>query len=119
MPIFILKSFIFDPIFAVLYFPVYWYGPGLLKRDKGLGRRVRNLAHFLALRIMFINLFKPMFGEHTRSGRIISFFMRLILLGWRLILFVLGTIFWTILFLAWIFLPLLALRQIIFYFKRI
>ncbi|NCO23158.1 hypothetical protein GW896_00625 [Candidatus Kuenenbacteria bacterium] len=112
MSIFILKSFIFDPIFTVLYFPFWWYGPGLLKRAKGLAKRIKNLSHDLALKIMFINLLRPMFGEYSRSGRIISFFMRCVLLIWRLILFSLGVIFFVLLFLIWIFLPLIAIWQI-------
>jgi len=59
-----------------------------------------------------VNLFKPMFGEYSRSGRIISFFMRCILLVWRMILFVFGTLFFVCLFFVWIFLPLIALWQI-------
>jgi len=108
----ILKSFIIEPIIAILYFPVWWYSAGLIKKIKGLGRRVKILAHFLGLKILLVNLFKPMFGEYSRSGRIISFFMRCILLVWRMFLFVLGTLFFVLLFFVWIFLPLIAIWQI-------
>ena len=70
----ILKSFILEPIIAILYFPVWWYSVALVKRIKGLNRRVGIFAHFLGLKILLMNLFKPMFGEYSRSGRIISFF---------------------------------------------
>ena len=108
----ILKSFIIEPITAILYFPIWWYSAALVKRIKGLGRRVKIIANFLGLKILLVNLFKPMFGEYSRSGRIISFFMRCILLVWRMILFVFGTLFFVCLFFVWIFLPLIALWQI-------
>jgi len=106
------KSFLSAAIINIFYFPFWWYSDGLTGRIKILWERIKNLSHRLALKIMFTNLFRPMFGEYSRAGRIISFFMRCILLIWRLILFILGSLGFFILFLAWIFLPLIAVWQI-------
>ena len=106
------KSIFLDPLINVLYFPVWWYSAGLIKKGQNIGQRVKKLANFLGLKIMLVNLFRPMFGEYSRSGRIISFFMRCVLLIWRLFLFIIGTIGLGILFLIWIFLPLVAVWQI-------
>lgn len=71
------------------------------------------MAHNLALKLMFTHIFKPMFGERSKSGRIISFFMRLILLTWRFFLFILGTLGRLLLLIIWIILPIVSFWQII------
>jgi len=100
-------------ILEILYFPVWWYTIGLKKRFLEFIRGVYNLTRELALKLLFINLFKPMFGETSHSGRIISFFMRCLILTWRLILFLLGTILLLIFLFIWITLPIIAVWQII------
>lgn len=109
----IIKSVFFETILNILYFPVWWYSVGLKKRVIGFIQGTGNLARNLALKLMFTHIFKPMFGERSRSGRIISFFMRLILLIWRLFLFVLGTLGQLILLIIWIILPVVSVWQII------
>lgn len=109
----IVKSTFGEALISVLYFPAWWYSLGLKKRLIGFKQGVANLAHSLALKLMFIYLFKPMFGERSKSGRVISFFMRLILLIWRLFLFILGTAGRVVLLIIWIILPVVAVWQII------
>ena len=107
------RSIILDALENILYFPVWWYGRGLKKRAVGFTRSVSGLAHNLALKIMFTHIFAPMFGETSKSGRIISFFMRYALLSWRLFLFLLGTIGLLLLLIIWVALPAVAVWQII------
>jgi len=106
------KSIIADSLLSILYFPLWWYSRGLAARAVGFVRGVKALAHNLALKVMFTHLFEPMFGETSRSGRIISFFMRCIILSWRLFLFLLGTIGLLLLLIIWIGLPIVAVWQI-------
>lgn len=112
----IIKSIFLDSIQSVLYFPFWWYTSGLKRRFLWFIRSTKGLAHNLALGIMFKYLFKPMFGQSTKSGRIISFFMRLILLCWRIFLFLLGTFFKLFLLIGWIILPIIVVIQIIILF---
>ncbi len=111
------KSIFLESLLSILYFPVWWYTRGLKKRVLSFAQAVRNLAYNLALKIMFTHIFKPMFGEISISGKIISFFMRCVLLTWRLFLFFLGTIGLLILLLIWVGLPIVAVWQIVILLK--
>jgi hypothetical protein len=102
-----------DAILSVFYFPFWWYTIGLKKRLLEFGQGIRKLSHQLALKLMLIHIFKPMFGESSWKGRIISFFMRLILLGWRFFRFLIGSLFRFCWLIIWIILPILSLWQII------
>jgi len=108
----VIKSTFLHGLVNIITFPFWWYTVGLKKRFLGLINGISNLFRNLALKLMFTHLFKPMFGERSISGRIISFFMRLIILIWRSFLFLLGTIGYTILFILWIILPIISLWQI-------
>ena len=109
----VIKSIFLHSLLSILYFPVWWYTSGLKKRFFGFIKGVVNLFRNLSLKLMFTHLFKPMFGERSRSGRIISFFMRLILLIWRSVLFSLGTVGLLLLLIVWIILPVVAVWQIV------
>ena len=63
---------------------------------------------------MFKHIFKPMYGQYDRAGRIISFFMRLVLLIAKLIVFLFLVILYIALILFWLILPILTIYQIIF-----
>lgn len=109
----IVKSLFIDTLLSIFYFPIWWYSSGLKKRFSTFKNQVKRISKSLALKIMFANYFKPMFGEYSRQGRMISFFMRTILLIWRLILFLVLFSCSLFLFLFWVALPALAVWQII------
>jgi hypothetical protein len=109
----IVKSFFFETLLSIFYFPIWWYTKGLKKRFLFLKKRVKDLSDALALKIMFANYFKPMFGDYSRQGRMISFFMRTILLLWRIVLFLAGFLGLLLLFLGLTFLPAIAVWQIV------
>ena len=109
----IVKSTFLGALISIFYFPIWWYSLGFKKRLIGFSQGIINLIHDLALKLMFTHLFKPMFGERSKSGRIISFFMRLILLIWRLFLFILGFLSRLALLFLWIILPAISVWQII------
>ncbi|MCD6097135.1 hypothetical protein J7J60_02290 [bacterium] len=99
----------------VFYFPFWWYTRGLKSQLVFFSQRLKKIAYALALKIMLKSLFKPMFGQFSISGRIISFFMRVVILVWRFTLFFLG--------LAWqiflLFLYLIILPGVIYLIFRI
>lgn len=109
----IFKNFILDPILSLLYFPFWWYGDGFLKLFFSLKKKIEENFKNLSLKILFLYLFKPMYGDYSREGRIISFFMRSFHLGWRLLRFFLVIIFYLIFFLFYLFIPIFTLYQII------
>lgn len=110
---FLLREFVGD----VLYFPVWWYSRGLRQTATTLVRSWQTLIDHLSLPILIRTMGKPMYGDYTRSGRIISFFLRLFLVFTRGILVVIWTVVDLILLLLWMAGPVVAvamlLRQLI------
>ncbi len=109
-----LKSLFLDSIWEVLYFPFWWYSQGLKRIILYSLQGIKNTNSNLALSIMFKHIFKPMYGQYDRTGRIISFFMRLVLLLAKVIAFTFFIIFYIALILFWIILPVFTIYQIIF-----
>ena len=109
-----IKSLFLDIIWEILYFPLWWYSQGLKRIVLYSLQGIKNTNANLALSIMFKHIFKPMYGQYDRAGRIISFFMRLVLLIAKLIAFLFFVILYIVLILLWLILPILTIYQIIF-----
>lgn len=86
---FILKHIILD----TLYFPIWWYTSGLLRVLGWARDSLADVERMAALKIWIRSMFQPMFQDYTRSGRIISFFMRFILLIFKLLMVLIWTVF--------------------------
>lgn len=96
-------------------FPFWWYGSGLLWVLRSIAMSLENLIQGLSLRILVKNLFVPMYGDYTKSGRVISFGVRLVQLG----IYGLATFLWILalgvgLFL-WILAPLVVVYNIYYH----
>ncbi len=108
-----IKFIIIDPILEILYFPFWWYTKGLKNAALSLRNNIHKLAHTLAIRLLLANMFKPMFGQYSLNGRIISFFMRVLQLLFYSILFMIGVIILLVLFFIWIGILPYAVYQLI------
>ncbi len=97
----------------LLYFPVWWYSRGLQLTALALYRNWRGLTHRLSIAILFRTMGKPMYGDYTRSGRIISFFFRLLLIFVRLIVILMWTIIELIALLLWLAGPAVSIGMLI------
>ncbi|MCD4761078.1 hypothetical protein K8R42_04230 [bacterium] len=102
------KSIFLDLIGEILYFPIWWYTQGLKRTALYIFNSIKNTSRNLALVVMFKSLFKPMFGQYDREGRLISFFMRIILTLARLILFIVLATLQLAMLVFWIILPALV-----------
>jgi len=94
-----------DLIAEILYFPLWWYSRGVFRILNIIKEQSQDMIRALGLKIWLKSIFKPMFGDYTKEGRIISFFMRIIILIFRLMAFAVWMIVLSILLLIWLSLP--------------
>ncbi len=95
------------------YAPVWWYTRGFIKFLGALRNRLTSFERGLGLRLWVRTLGKPMYGQHDIAGKIISFFMRLVVLFARFIAFVFYTLFIVALAILWLAIPIFVIWQII------
>lgn len=101
-----------DIVSDIILFPLWWYGEGLKKRFLSVLKGIRAGNRNLALKILILNLFTPMYGEYNWQGRLISFFARLIMLFARGLEMLVWVLFLFALLLLWILAPLLVIWRI-------
>lgn len=97
----------------VLYFPVWWYSHGLAATSRTLLSRWFGFSNRLSIPILARTMGRPMYGDYTRSGRIISFFFRLLLLTTRLIIFGIWTVVLFLSLLVWIVTPIISAAMLV------
>ena len=106
------RSIFIDLIGDALYFPLWWYSSGLQQILLGFARSVTETADHLSLRLLILNIFRPMFAQSDRTGRIISFFMRLVILIGRSIYFFVYVLFRMLLVIIWAAIPVLIVYRL-------
>lgn len=97
----------------LLYFPVWWYSHGLASTGRTLLNQWLGAVNRLSILIMLRTMGKPMYGDYTRSGKIISFFFRLLILGFKIIQLGLWTVVLVVAMLAWLIGPILATAMLV------
>lgn len=108
------KLLVLDYIAEILFFPVWWYGPGLRQALGYFSNGLVEANRFTGLTLLFKNLFQPMFAQYDKQGRIISFFMRLVLIVYKSLMFVVVLIFYLLVLMFWLLLPVLVVWGITF-----
>ncbi len=99
-------------VLDILYFPIWWYSYGLYNSWKSCVASVQSVNRSLGFTIWFRNIFTPMYQQKSFSGRIISFFMRLIQIIVRGIAIIVFIIISLIVFLIYPLLPILIVYQL-------
>ena len=97
-----LKFILLDVVWDLLYWPLWWYTVGLKKFCLVIGTEITSLEHRLGLKVWIQNMFRPMFGQSDWQGRLISFFMRLIVLIGRSFAFGLWTVILVLILVCWV-----------------
>jgi len=117
------NSFIFyslqilaELIWDILYFPVWWYGRGLVSLIMGMINFLVDKQKALALLVWIKNIFRPMYGQYDWQGMLISFFMRSVQIIFRSIVMLFWFIFSLAVIIFWILFPVLVVYEIIFQF---
>lgn len=93
----------------VLYFPVWWYSQGLVLAWRRFIRQWLGIYDRVGLRYLIVNMGKPMYGDYSRSGKVISFFFRLLLVGWSLLALSVGGLVVFFIFVLWVISPLIVI----------
>ncbi|MEK7569870.1 MAG: hypothetical protein AAB515_00275 [Patescibacteria group bacterium] len=109
---FILREFVGD----ILLFPVWWFGKGLQRVGQATwARQVRftNRSRW-SPKVWFQNIFVPMYGDYSRSGRAISFFVRLVVALALSLVFIIYTLLVCTSFVLYLLLPL----GVVYFFLR-
>lgn len=94
---------------SIVWFPVWWYTRGLQKVINAAIAAVSYRVRAYSFRIWLRNFFVPMYGQYDWTGRLISVFMRLVVLVGRLIALVVEIVIYVIGVALWILLPPVAL----------
>lgn len=106
-----IKYLAVDIVGSFLYFPLWWYTAGALRTGRFCAGTVRRQGQSFAIGVWLKNLFTPMYGLRDWQGRIISFFMRLMIVTWYSFILLLLSIVMTLVFLAWLAFPLLVVSE--------
>jgi hypothetical protein len=108
----ILKLIFVDLILEIIYFPFWWYSSGLYRTGVFCLKKIKEQWNNMGLGIHFKFLFKPMYAQRDFAGVMISFFIRLIQLIFKLSIFLVIILVFLLIFLLWIVLPLIVIWQI-------
>ena len=103
---YIIKHIILD----ILYFPLWWYTRGFARTIKFALRSVSDAERQIALGIWLKAMFKPMFQDYTWEGRMVSFFMRIMLLIFKIVMFGAWVIGAILIIIAWTAIPIITAR---------
>lgn len=109
----LLHLLVWREVGSVVEFPIWWYTQGVVLilrfAQEGLDYALKERAFGLWL----CNLFTPMYGDRSWSGRALSVFMRIVVLIWRAIGLLLQAWAYLLMLLCWLLLPLLGLGLLI------
>lgn len=111
-----LRVLVVTQIKELLFFPVWWYSKGLKKASFYCLNLLKSGWQYLAIDVWLKNIFTPMFAQVDWQGRLISFFMRLVQIFFRLIGFAVWLVIVILVFLAWLALPILIAYQLYLFF---
>lgn len=108
------SEIILDFVFKILYFPLWWYGPGTIKKIRKCYNFLKDKEESLGLFIWCKNILVPMYGQNDFAGRVISFFVRFFQILFRSIIMLFWLFFAFIKLLIWLFFPPALLFALIF-----
>jgi hypothetical protein len=105
---------IFQSLWKIAYFPLWWYTQGFLNILKKFGKFLLMREKSLALFLWIKNIHKPMYAQTDWQGRLISLFMRLVQIIARSIIMIVYLILVLIGIFVWLASPVFVTYEIIF-----
>lgn len=109
-----IKIFSVDVVGGVIGFPIWWYSKGLVRWVRGLKNFFNGYRGVLGVGVWVRNLFVPMYGSYDIAGRLISFFMRSVMIGIRSVGWIFLVIMTLVLFVLYVLLPVVVVGMILF-----
>lgn len=113
MTVSLVKTAFAETAGSVIRFPYWWYTEGLSKTARWIWNALAYRWRASAIGLWMQNLLVPMYGQYDLSGRMVSFFMRLVVLFWRSIAFAIEGAAYAILLVAWCLAPVISLVMLI------
>ncbi len=98
----------------LLTMPVWWYSAGLGIVWAWMKRQYRYGLSRTGLLLFARHIREPLFGDYTKSGIVVGFFLRLALLAIKLMLFLLRLIWLAAVLLIYLCLPPACIAMIIY-----
>jgi hypothetical protein len=110
-----------DLVGSLFWFPVWWYTTGLVKVVNAAQSAMSYRIKSYGLKIWIKNFFVPMYGQFDLTGRLVSVFMRTVVLIGRLValaveavVYALGVVVWLAAPAAFLLLAIVNLTQVVF-----
>ncbi|MBI3963796.1 MAG: hypothetical protein HY341_02240 [Candidatus Kerfeldbacteria bacterium] len=103
-----------DLVWEFLYLPIWWYTRGVMRMARYVRDQVADLVDSLGFLILVRNFTKPMFGDYTRSGKIISFFIRLIQIVIYAVIIAVWCVVLAIVFVGWLLVLPFAVYNVVY-----
>lgn len=97
-----------------IYFPIWWYSVGWFRFGKFLYNFLAWQQASLGFFVWVKNLFVPMYGQSDITGRLISFFIRLVQIIFRGLLLLIIFVITLALFIIWPLVPVAIVYAIIY-----
>ncbi len=101
----VFRFFFLDLAGSVIRFPFWWYTTGFFDVVRWVKRSLSYDWKRYNIVLWVRNFFVPMYGQHDLTGRLVSVFMRLMVLIGRLIWLTVLAILYSILAFVWLFAP--------------
>lgn len=106
------KFIVFDLFGSIVWFPVWWYTTGLRQLLAWAWHTLSGRARAYGFGIWIRHFFVPMYGQSDLTGRMISVFMRAVVLIGRTAMLALEALVYVNAVLLWIFAPVLVILVI-------
>ena len=94
---------------SIAWFPVWWYTKGLAKVVQAALGALRYRMQAYSFRVWIRNFFVPMYGQYDWTGRLVSIFMRTVVLIGRVIAIVVELMVYLLGIICWLLLPPVSL----------
>ncbi|MEO5927495.1 MAG: hypothetical protein ABIO72_02215 [Patescibacteria group bacterium] len=96
-----------DLLGSIAWFPVWWYSTGVLKVINSSLDTLKYRVRSYAFAIWIKNFFVPMYGQYDITGKLVSVFMRFVILIARSIAIVVEALVYALGIVAWVVAPII------------